>query len=195
MLSIFLLCQKNLLGKDSRMTSNRTYELINAIHFCGTCVPEDMDYLTHLTVATEHRICEAIENTYCYAGCTETGLWYLDHFYSAWNALKMLHKGHAHGNVACNICPSENEEILNALEDTVKRLDNATMEQIIEDIMTFVLNNEHRLEKIFFKKQWEYATIMLKFWKGLRDMSLRISISDLHNRAIGFRMRLNKMNL
>jgi hypothetical protein len=156
-----------------------------------TEVPQDMDYLIHLIDEMECHVWETIANDARREGRSpETELRYLAHFSQAWKALKKLHRSHSNNVLyVCNICPSEDEDILNAMEDTVKRLDNDSMECILHDIMNFIQNNKNCIEVNFFNQQWKHAVDMFTFWKGLRDLSLTMSLSSLHRRAIGFPMR------
>ena len=98
-----------------------------------------------------------------------TFLSHLTDFFKAWKGLKSIHQKYC--TDTCNICPSENDEITDGLEDIVRRFDEESMEEMLECIVEFIENNKHWLSNDIFKQQMKHAIDMIYFWRGMEKMT------------------------
>lgn len=111
---------------------------------------------------------------------------FLADFYRAWKGLKILHSENCQEDPPCEGCPSENEEIMNGLNDVVKRLDGHRMEEILLDIIALVEKNKEAVESDFYGEQLKHATNLHYYWKGMERMAFAPHLKDIQSREIGF---------
>jgi hypothetical protein len=139
-------------------------------------------------------------NIYSGSGRTFAGLAYASKLYTAWTKLDEMHTPHyqiaanateeeknSRFDDMCHLtCPTEDDEIINGIDEHFK-LDSDQMEEIIIDIIKFIQKNEKHVEKEWYDVQFRHARDMLIFWRGLKALKFRPSLNDLHMRSLGFR--------
>lgn len=143
------------------------------------------DWICHLIIEMDEHLIKDDKYMLYSAARGEAYRGYLADFYRHWEGLKNLHKNNCESESECDKCPSENKEIIDGLEDIVKRLDNNRMEEMLECIIEFIQNNKSVVNPCFFQQQIKHATNMFSFWKGMERLAYAPRLVDLQARETG----------
>ena len=130
-----------------------------------------------------------------YLGMAEASRFYSARLLKGWNDLKDLHKEHRvfskeenreKKEVPCFICPTKDDDILDLL-DIVDSLEDFDMEEAIIAIFKFIEEHSSSITRECYERQFQYATDMMYYWKGLNGLLFSPSPKKIYLRSAGFR--------